>query len=120
MDDNLLSDGHKEYILKHCPDVWDLLKCIRDFRYIFTKRSMPRLHLFIEYYCNCHIPEIRTFAKGLLRDIDAVENAVASDFSNGFVEGTNSKLKMIKRAMYGRCSIKLLSAKMMIRIDDNG
>ncbi|NFB73608.1 transposase, partial [Clostridium butyricum] len=34
--------------------------------------------------------------------------------SNGFVEGTNSKLKMIKRTMYGRCSKKLLAAKLML------
>ena len=46
------------------------------------------------------------------RDIDAVENAVAYDHSNGFVEGTNSRLKMIKRTMYGRCGRKLLEAKL--------
>ena len=48
----------------------------------------------------------------------AVENAVASDLSNGFVEGTNSKLKMVKRTMYGRCSRQLLEAKLMYRIAD--
>ena len=46
------------------------------------------------------------------RDIDAVENAVAYDYSNGFVEGTNSRLKMIKRTMYGRCGRQLLEAKL--------
>ena len=52
-----------------------------------------------------------------MRDIDAVENAVASNLSNGFVEGTNSKLKMIKRTMYGRGSRELLNAKMMLKND---
>lgn len=46
------------------------------------------------------------------RDIDAVENAVVYDYSNGFVEGTNSRLKMIKRTMYGRCRKRLLEAKL--------
>ena len=32
--------------------------------------------------------------------------------SNGFVEGTNSRLKMIKRTMYGRCRKCLLEAKL--------
>ena len=50
--------------------------------------------------------------EGLKRDIDAVENAVAYDYSNGFVEGTNSRLKMIKRTMYGRCGKQLLEAKL--------
>ncbi|MEG1669396.1 transposase [Chryseobacterium sp.] len=36
------------------------------------------------------------------KDLDAVENSVASSLSNGFVEGTNSKLKMVKRTMYGK------------------
>ena len=34
--------------------------------------------------------------------------------SNGFVEGTNSKLKMIKRTMYGRCGKELLTAKLIL------
>ena len=58
------------------------------------------------------IKAIKSFAEGLKRDIDAVENAVAYDYSNGFVEGTNSRLKMIKRTMYGRCRKQLLEAKL--------
>ncbi|MFR6275208.1 transposase [Blautia sp.] len=38
---------------------------------------------------------------------------MASTLSNGFVEGTNSKLKIVKRTMYGRCSKFLLVAKLM-------
>ena len=49
------------------------------------------------------------------KDIEAVENSVASPLSNGFVEGTNNKLKMVKRTMYGRCSRQLLEAKLMYR-----
>ena len=70
------------------------------------------LYLFIERYKNSNIKSIKSFAKGLERDMDAVENAVAYDYSNGFVEGTNSRLKMIKRTMYGRCGRKLLEAKL--------
>ena len=44
-----------------------------------------------------------------------IENSVASPLSNGFVEGTNNKLKMVKRTMYGRCSRQLLEAKLMYR-----
>ena len=53
------------------------------------------------------------FSKGLEKDPDIVENSAASSLSNGFVEGTNSKLKMIKRKMYGRYSKLLLAAKLM-------
>ena len=57
---------------------------------------------------------MESFAKGLLNDIDAVEYAVSSDWSNGFVEGTNNRLKTVKRMMYGRCGRQLLEAKMLL------
>lgn len=71
--------------------------------------------VFIERYKKSSIKELSRFADGLERDLDAVENSVASPLSNGFVEGTNSKLKMVKRTMYGRCNKNLLAAKLMYR-----
>ena len=85
---------------------------IKEFRNIFKKRNVPLLYLFIEKYCKSTIKTVKSFAEGLKRDIVAVENAVAYDYSNGFVEGTNSRLKMIKRTMYGRCRKQLLEAKL--------
>ena len=74
---------------------------------------MPLLYLFIEKYKRSELKALASFAKGLDKDIEAVENAVSSNLSNGFVEGTVNKLKTTKRAMYGRCHLKLLSAKLI-------
>ena len=68
--------------------------------------------MFVEKYSNSSIKALKSFADGLKRDLDAVENAVAYNFSNGFVEGTNSRLEMIKRSMNGRCGKQLLEAKL--------
>ena len=68
----------------------------------------------IEKYKNSNLKELSRFASGLEKDLSAVENAVASPLSNGFVDGTNSKLKMIKRTMYGRCGKELLAAKLIL------
>ena len=57
------------------------------------------LTLFVEKYSKSTLKPLKSFADGLRRDIDAVENAVAYEYSNGFVEGTNSRLKMIKRTL---------------------
>lgn len=76
------------------------------------------LRLFIEKYRDSEVSKTKSFTKGLNRDYDAVENAVAYDFSNGFVEETNSKLKMIKRTMYGRCNILLLKAQVLLAKPD--
>lgn len=96
------------------PAIFELKKCISEFREIFHKKSMPLLYLFIEKYKGSSIAAIKSFATGLERDINAVENAVASELSNGFVEGNNSRVKAVKRCMYGRCGLKLLSAKIML------
>jgi len=74
---------------------------------------MPSLYLFIEKYKRSDLTALASFAKGLEKDIEAVENAVSSNLSNRFVEGTVNKLKTTKRAMYGRCHLKLLSAKLI-------
>ena len=79
------------------------------------------LYLFIDKYKKSKVKELRSFAKSLENDMDAVENAVAYDYSNGFVEGTNSRLKMIKRTMYGKCNRELLEAKLRyMRQEQNG
>lgn len=93
--------------------------CIREFREIFQKKSMPCLYLFIVKYKNSDLKELFRFASGIERDLSAVENVVASALSNGFVEGTNSKLKMIKRTMYGCCSKELLAAKLIYMSKSN-
>lgn len=54
-----------------------------------------RLLNYYIYSLKNKVNEIKSFAKRLNKDYDAVENVVAYDFSNGFVETLNSKLKMI-------------------------
>ena len=104
----------KDYIYNNYPNIFKLKKCIMEFGEFFKKKNLALLYTFIDKYIDMNISEISSFTNGLLRDIEAVENSVCSNLSNGFVEGTNSKLKMIKRTMYGRCSQKLLAAKLML------
>ena len=110
-----LTIEHHEYLWNKYNILQEIEKCIREFREIFRSKKMPLLDLFIEHYKNSSVKELASFANGLEKDISAVENAVASDLSNAFVEGTNSnsKVKMVKRTMYGRCGRKLLAAKLM-------
>lgn len=108
-----ITDSHKSYLMDTYPQLRTLMSCILEFREIFQKKNMPCLYLFIEKYKNSDLKELSRFVSGLEKDLSAVENAVASPLSNGFVEGTNSKLKMIKRTMYGRCGKELLAAKLI-------
>ena len=111
----ILSAVHNEYLMKTYTQLRELQSCIREFREIYERKSMPLLYIFIDRYKKSGLKELSRFAEGLEKDLDAVENSVASPLSNGFVEGTNSKLKMVKRTMYGRCNKDLLAAKLMYR-----
>jgi len=108
-----LPSEYRDHIFAKYPQLYELYVCIKEFRQIFDTGRSALLHLFIEKYKQSGINALATFAKGLDKDIEAVENAVSCNLSNGFVEGTVNKLKTTKRSMYGRCSRELLAAKMM-------
>ena len=47
-------------------------------------------------------------------DIEAVSNAIDTNWSNGQVEGQVNRLKSIKRQMYGRADFELLRRKVIL------
>lgn len=54
------------------------------------------------------IKEIRQFARRVREDEDAVRAGCTLAWSNGMTEGKITKLKLIKRSMYGRANFDLL------------
>ena len=51
---------------------------------------------------------VASFANGIIKDLAAVTAAITSPWSNGQTEGQITKLKLVKRQMYGRGKIDLL------------
>lgn len=109
-----LNDAYKKFIFDRHPKLYIVDKFIREFRDMFDRKCANRLHCFIENYSVCGISPIENFAKGLLNDIDAVELAVSSPWSNGFVEGEVNLLKLKKRSMFGRARPNLLQAMLLL------
>lgn len=56
---------------------------------------------------------IASFANGMTKDIDAVRAALETPWSNGQSEGQITKLKLVKRQMYGRGKLDLLEARLI-------
>jgi transposase len=52
---------------------------------------------------------LQRFAKGLRDDYDAVRAGITLPWSTGPVEGHINRLKMLKRPMFGRAKLDLLS-----------
>ncbi len=54
-----------------------------------------------------------SFAKGIRADFGAVRAALTEPWSNGQTEGQITKLKLVKRQMYGRAKLDLLRARLV-------
>jgi transposase len=61
-----------------------------------------------------HAPhELKSFARGIRRDEKAVRAGLSRLESNGQVEGQNTRLKYLKRQMYGRAKFDLLRLRVL-------
>ena len=56
---------------------------------------------------------VASFANGVTKDRAAVCAAIALPWSNGQTEGQITKLKLVKRQMYGRGKLDLLQARLL-------
>lgn len=56
---------------------------------------------------------LASFANGLQADESAVAAALVEPWSNGQTEGQITKLKLVKRQMYGRANLDLLRARLL-------
>jgi transposase len=56
---------------------------------------------------------VASFAAGVGKDVAAVTAAISLPWSNGQTEGQITKLKLVKRMMYGRGKLDLLEARLM-------
>ena len=84
------------------------------FREMMESKQGHLLKDWIGEVLQSSIRELKGFAKGLLSDFKAVENALILPWSNGQVEGQINKLKTIKRQMYGRAGFELLRKRAIL------
>lgn len=63
---------------------------------------------------NSPLQPFQSFAESLSQDYAAVRASLTLDISNGPVEGLNNRLKMLKRQMYGRAGLDLLSKRLIL------
>ncbi|MFG2873923.1 transposase [Streptomyces sp. NPDC048337] len=58
---------------------------------------------------------MQQFVRWLLHDQDAVVAGLSSTWSSGQVEGQVTRVKLIKRAGYGRAKLDLLRTRILLR-----
>jgi hypothetical protein len=75
------------------------------------QRQRPELDPWLERAATSTLEALRRFAKGLYEDFDAVKAGGTFPWSTVPVEGHINRLKRLKRQMFGRARVDLLSRR---------
>jgi transposase len=77
------------------------------------KREGKRLDAWLERVTESGLAELQSFAAGVEKDKEALRAGLTWSINNGMVEGHVTKLKLIKRTMYGRAAFPLLRQRVL-------
>ena len=83
---------------------------ISTFQGMIRRKSLADLQPWLD---RARTSLVASFANGVIKDRAAVAAAITSGWSNGQTEGQITKLKLVKRQMYGRGKIDLLQARVI-------
>lgn len=76
--------------------------------------TTARYDRWLDDALTCGVRAVETFARGLVQDGAAVRAAFTSPWSNGQTEGQITKLKLLKRQMYGRANLDPLRRRLLL------
>jgi transposase len=84
---------------------------IANFQTMIRTRLLGDLDPWLERACSSLVA---SFANGVAKDIHAIRAAISLPWSNGETGGQITKLKLVKRQMYGRGKLDLLEARVVV------
>ena len=93
------------------PELAEAVTLARDLTDLMRTRQPERLDGWLARATSSAVEALRRFAQGLRDDYAAVKAGVTVPWSNGPVEGHINRLKMLKRHMFGRAHLDLLSRR---------
>jgi transposase len=80
---------------------------------LVRQRDVAALDGWLADCAGSGVPDLANFAQGLQQDDAAVRAALTLPWSTGPVEGQITRLKLLKRQMYGRASFQLLRQRVL-------
>jgi transposase len=92
------------------PDLVSARDLMDRFHHIIQRREGAALETWIS---DAKPSLLASFTTGIVNDRAAVMAALTEPWSNGQTEGQNTKLKLVKRQMYGRAKLDLLRARLL-------
>lgn len=100
-------------LLEAAPEVQQAWTALTAFRQMVHARDAAALEPWLVTAESSAVRDVRAFAAGVRRDQAAVQAALDDAWSSGRVEGHNTRIKLVKRQMYGRGSLDLLKRRVM-------
>jgi hypothetical protein len=99
-----LTDRQQRFVATRCEneEVERVYHLVQAFATIVRQRQGEKLHGWVVDAAASGVPELRGFVDGLRRDWEAVLAGTTLRWSNGQTEGQITRLKLLKRQMYGR------------------
>jgi len=101
-------------LLATAPDVQTALPVLEAFRRMVRDRDRAALDGWLATAEASGVRELKAFAANLRRDLPAVAAALTHEWSSGPVEGQVTKIKLVKRMMYGRAKLDLLRKRVLL------
>ena len=92
------------------PTLVEAREIIAEFHLMIRRKTEAGLTPWIE---RARASLVASFASGVAKDEAAVRAAITSPWSNGQTEGQITRLKLVRRQMYGRGKIDLLQARLI-------
>ena len=105
-----------EQLVHQHPDLATIVELADEFLQLLRQQQVNALDDWLSKAITSTFKSFQTFAKGLLGDYAAVKASLATAVSNGPVEGLNNRLKMLKRQMYGRAGLDLLTKRFIMAV----
>jgi transposase len=102
-------------LCERCPELALAHPLVRMFAELVCERQGgSALRRWLDEVNRCGIQPLVSFAAGLSKDLAAVTVRVTLPWSSGVVEGHNTRIKLIKRMMYGRGRFDLLKKRVLL------
>lgn len=98
------------------PDLETAYCLTQDFLQMLRKREGERLDTWLASIHESDLPELESFAHGVEQDKAAVQAGLTLLINNGQTEGHVTRIKLIKRMMYGKAGFALLRQRVLHRI----
>ncbi|HEY8611660.1 MAG TPA: ISL3 family transposase [Roseomonas sp.] len=92
------------------PGLVDARNLVERFQAMIRTKAAAELDGWLE---QARASLIAPLARGVSRDVAAIKTAITEPWSNGQTEGQITKLKLVKRQMYGRAKLDLLEARLI-------